>query len=89
VSGYEMASGIARSANLGGGLALSARAVCPPGKRVLGGGVQTANTGRNLVVIASYPDAAAQAWFGEARNLTNLSIGAADLLVYAICANVQ
>jgi hypothetical protein len=89
VSGYEIVSATMHSSNLGGALSLSTRATCPSGKRVLAGGVQTSNTGKNLVVIASYPEAATQSWFGEARNLTSLSIGAADIFVYAICANVQ
>ena len=89
MSGYEIVSAAWHSNNLGAGLSGGATAKCPTGKKVLGGGVQSSNSGRNLLVVSSYPDGATQSWVGESRNISTLSIGVADVVVFAICANVQ
>jgi hypothetical protein len=89
VSGYEIVQASSPHANnIAVGQTLSARAQCPAGKRVLTGGVQTVNANRVLTVTSSYPDTN-QSWFGEARNSSLTANGAADVIVFAICATVQ
>lgn len=89
ISGYEIVNATGHSSNLASGVTLSARAQCPAGKRVLSGGVRSINSFNFLTVTSSYPDAATQSWFGEVRNSAFSSAGVADIVVYAICANVQ
>jgi len=89
VSGYEVVTATARSANLGNAELLSARATCPTGKRPLGGGVQSVNALHYPTVDSSYPDPVTPGWVGEIRNGAFASSGATDIVVYAICANVQ
>jgi hypothetical protein len=90
VSGYEIATATEHSSNLASGAFLSARAQCPAGKRILAGGVQSINIPlRYLTVSSSYPDPATQSWFGEVRNSGFFSGGSSDIVVYAICANIQ
>ena len=89
MSGYEIVQAASvHVLNIAVGQVLGARAVCPNGKRVLAGGAQTVNANRVLTVTSSYPDTN-QSWFGEARNSSLSSNGAADVIVFAICANVQ
>lgn len=89
VSGYEIVNATTHSANLASSVTISARAQCPSGKRVLAGGVQSINGFNYLTVTSSYPDAATQSWFGEVRNSGFVSAGSSDVIVYAICGNVQ
>jgi hypothetical protein len=90
VSGYEIVSTPVHSNNLGVGMTLTARAACPTGKRVIGGGAQSINAYRYLAVTSSYPDGSSQnAWYGEVRNQATVPAGSADLIVYAICVIIQ
>jgi hypothetical protein len=89
VSGYEVVTASAHAANLASGDILTARATCAAGKRPLGGGAQSVNAFHYLTVSSSYPDPASASWVGEARNSSFNSAGASDIVVYAICANVQ
>jgi hypothetical protein len=75
---------------LGQGGFVDARATCPAGKRVIGGGAQTLNAGRSLTLVNSYPDAATQSWYVEGRNNTSVVAGwNVDLVAYAVCAAVE
>lgn len=89
VSSYQILTGSARSGNLAAGAPLSARAVCPAGTRVLGGGVQqTTQLASGPTVTSSYPDTQAS-WSAEVRNNLVFSLGSVNLVVYAICATVN
>jgi hypothetical protein len=69
---------------------ISASAVCPAGKSVVGGGTKALNYARYLTMVASHPDPVTQSWFAELRNINGWSVGFGnELVVYAICANVQ
>ena len=89
VSGYQILTGSANSGNLAAGAQLSARAVCPAGTRVLGGGVQqTTQLASGPTVTSSYPDTQGS-WSAEVRNNLTFSLGSVNLVVYAICATVN
>jgi collagen triple helix repeat protein len=91
VSNYQMLTGNASILNLGAGKLINAKAVCPAGTRVLGGGVQqttVASIGVSMTLVSSYPDTP-QSWFAELRNNQTFSAGAVTLVVYAICATVN
>jgi hypothetical protein len=83
MSGYQIVTAVASSANLGSGIKLNAKAQCPSGTRVLGGGIQ--QTALLTTLLSSYPDTN-QSWFAEIRNNQTVLIGAASITVYAICA---
>jgi len=89
VSGYEIVTASGHSNNLGIGEMLSARALCPTGKRPLSGGVQSVNPQRYPTIGSSYPDPTLPMWVGEIRNTTAAAVGSTDIVVYAICARVQ
>src|SRR5262249_22618390 len=89
VSGYEIVAASAHSANLASAAMLTARPTCPSGKRALGGGGQSADTFSYMTVTSSYPDPASPGWVGEIRNSSPNSGGATDIIVSAICAQVQ
>ena len=86
VSGYQIVTAAASSANLGSGKVLNAKAQCPSGAQVLGGGIQQSASLATL--MSSYPDTN-QSWFAETRNNQSFSIGAVAVTVYAICAVVN
>lgn len=89
VSGYQILTGSANSGNLAAGAQLSARAVCPAGTKVLGGGVQqTTQLASGPTVTSSYPDTQGS-WSAEVRNNLVFSLGSVNLVVYAICATVN
>jgi hypothetical protein len=60
---------------------------CPPGKSVVGGGFEVSNT--NFLVISSVPETSPQQrWAATVRNVaSNTQTG--NIVVRAICANVQ
>ena len=89
VSNYQTLTAAASNGNLAAAARISARAFCPAGTKVLGGGVQhTTTLNMSLTMISSYPDTQ-QSWFAEFRNNTNLSMGLVTVTVYAICATVN
>jgi hypothetical protein len=69
VSGYQIVTAAASSANLGSGKVLNATAQCPSGAQVLGGGIQQSASLATL--MSSYPDTN-QSWFAETA-ITNRS----------------
>jgi Collagen triple helix repeat (20 copies) len=83
VSGYQTLTASASTLNLGPGILLNAKAQCPAGTQVLGGGVR--QTPSLATILSSYPDTN-QSWFAEVRNNQGFSIGAVSIVVYAICA---
>jgi hypothetical protein len=88
MNSYQIASAV-NAGTFTSGARLSARAVCPAGMRVLGGGVaQTPPAGFavSLVQVSSFPDTNAS-WFAEFRNNQSVSLPSITITVYAICAN--
>ena len=58
-------------------------ASCPPGKKVLGGGVKTLPSASDIAVISTHPFTNTS-WMGEMANRTNFDL---TMIVYAICAD--
>ena len=68
------------------GFAKTTVAVCPSGKKVLGGGVRSLGGGSRKV-IGSFPTGSGNGWIGEvAKSVSSDSLG---LAVYAICADMN
>jgi hypothetical protein len=87
VSGYQIVTAT-NSLALASGKLLNAKAQCPIGTRVFGGGVsQTPPAGFavSLTQVSSYPDTN-QSWFAEFRNIQSYTLPTVTISVYAICA---
>lgn len=67
------------------GFAKSTTAVCPGGKKALGGGVRSAGGGSRKI-IGSFPTGSGNGWIGEVAK--TVSTDALGLTVYVICGNV-
>ncbi|WP_066361887.1 hypothetical protein [Herbidospora mongoliensis] len=57
-------------------------AVCPAGKRVIGGGAEA--QGANAILVGSFPTEGGNGWIGIGRQTTGSTVG---ISVFAICAN--
>ncbi|WP_062355147.1 hypothetical protein [Herbidospora yilanensis] len=57
-------------------------AVCPAGKRVIGGGAEA--QGNEAVLVGSFPTPTGNGWIGLGRQPGNSTVG---ISVFAICAN--
>jgi collagen triple helix repeat protein len=87
VSGYQIVTAT-NNAMLANGKLMNAKATCPAGTRVFGGGVaQTPPAGFavSLTLVSSYPDTN-QSWFAEFRNMAGFSLPTVTMTVYALCA---
>jgi hypothetical protein len=87
VSGYQIVTAT-NSAALGGGKLLSARAQCPNGMKVFGGGASQTPPGTfalSLLQVSSYPDTNTS-WFAEFRNIQSGTFPMVTISVYAVCA---
>lgn len=87
VSGYQIVTAT-NSAALGGGKLLNAKAQCPNGLKVLGGGVSQTPPGTfalSLLQVSSYPDTNTS-WFAEFRNIQSGTFAMVTITVYAVCA---
>ena len=84
MSGYEVVS----SGSTSNGINMSETAICPIGKKVLGGGASVSNN--NLYVVASAPSGTLNetSWTATAARITQAGGTQYTLNVYAICANV-
>ncbi len=84
MSGYELVTETVTS----NGLNLTDTAVCPTGKKVLGGGVSVSSS--NLSILESVPSGTLNetAWTGSAVRIVQVGGVQHTLTVYAICATV-
>ncbi|WP_062432460.1 hypothetical protein [Herbidospora daliensis] len=57
-------------------------ALCPAGKRVIGGGAEA--QGNEAILVGSFPTPAGNGWIGLGRQPGNATVG---ISVFAICAN--
>ena len=67
---------------------LKAKATCPAGKRVIGGGhnLPPNTLARWLTLLTSYPETGAtESWVVELRNNTSTNLGVLNVVVYATC----
>lgn len=84
VSGWEKVSSSVTPDTTG--FAKSTSAICPSGKKALGGGVRSLGGGSRKI-IGSFPSGAGNAWIGEVgKSVASDKLG---LEVYAICANTN
>jgi hypothetical protein len=60
---------------------------CPPGKKIIGGGVAVSVTSNSLAITRSSPTSDLNAWTGEAQETTAFA-GDWKMTVYAVCAKV-
>jgi hypothetical protein len=66
----------------------SIEAVCPSGKRVIGGGARVTGTGAGTVsIVESFPDSDGTKWNTLAREV-NATVAVWQLTSYALCAVV-
>ena len=71
---------------------LTAKAACPPGKRVIAGGYNlTGPFPRSLTVVTSFPETgdgiAVDGWIVEFRNNTSTNLGVVNVTAFATCVN--
>jgi len=80
VSGYQLViSGVTTLP--GGGATASGSAICPSGKKVVGGGWDT-DASKDVFVVSSTPNASGSAWLGT---IQNNSTGSVQVVLTAAC----
>jgi len=87
VSGYQIVTAT-NSAALAGGRLMNAKAQCPNGMKVFGGGASQTPPGTfnlSLLQVSSYPDTD-MSWFAEFRNIQSGTFPMVTMTVYAVCA---
>jgi hypothetical protein len=87
LSGYEI---VKTSATANGSNSADVEAVCPAGKRALGGGVEgTWGWGSGPYVSASLPNGTGTGWITRLRTLPGTSMLGPTFTAYAVCARVS
>jgi hypothetical protein len=84
VSGYQLVSSAITNLPNGGSTAFGA-AVCPTGKKVVGGGWDT-DASKDVFVVSSTPNASGSAWLGT---IQNNSTGTVQVVLTAACVSIS
>jgi len=84
VSGYQLVNSGITSLPSGGATA-SAVAICPAGKKVVGGGWDT-DASKDVFVVSSTPNASGSAWLGT---IQNNSTGTVQVVLTAACVTAS
>ncbi|MBE3012141.1 collagen-like protein [Microbispora sp. NEAU-D428] len=89
ITGYALVSET-RTATGGGVLQASGEAVCPSGKKVVGGGGAPAGVdARKVVQVLSAPTSNGEGWTAAFRATEELSPNTLSIRIWAICADVS